>query len=299
MGRKLGFCCAGPALPAAQQLLAARHCTVESWSKVWPVVAPGTMLHAPPFHCSIKALRFSPFWSLAYPTAKQLDAEIQLTPCRTAPTTPGPVGVGLGTTDQALPFQFSMRVPVGFPFPLTPRTAPTAQQSDPVTHETLNSPPPRPGGSGGGAASVQVVPFQVSASGEKVPLELMFWIEIPTAQHWTALGQDDPSRMSSAPVPGVVATYQPEGDAALPSGETMPTVESTSAVKAPAKPAAGPFSRGRRACVPDAPSWKPWLHGPLPDQWMVGSGQRRSRSLDSHTGATSVEGEMTSGRGRN
>ena len=100
------------------------------------------MLHAAPFHCSITSLRFSPFWSVEKPTATQFDADVQLTPCRTAPTTPVPVGVGLGTIDQPEPFQFSMSVPVGFPFPATPRTAPTAQQSDPDTQEMSKNPPP-------------------------------------------------------------------------------------------------------------------------------------------------------------
>ena len=47
----------------------------------------------------------------------QLDADAQLTLERMAPTTPGPLGVGLGTTDHDVPFHCSMRVPVGFPLP--------------------------------------------------------------------------------------------------------------------------------------------------------------------------------------
>ena len=136
-------------------------------------------------------------------------------------------------------------------------------------------------GSGGWAASTQAVPFQVSTIGENVPLELMFTMEIPTPQHWVALGHDDPSRMSSAPVPGVVATYQPEGDAAPPSGETMPTAETTSAVKAagqgqsPGRP--GRFvghstcPRARRAIIGQ------WLHGLLPRQRMVDACPRVTR----------------------
>ena len=90
------------------------------------------MLQAVPFHCRIRSLRLSPLSSVEDPTATQLDADVQLTPCRSAPPTPGPVGVGLGTIDQEEPFQFSIRVPLGFPPPLTPSTAPTAQQSDPL-----------------------------------------------------------------------------------------------------------------------------------------------------------------------
>src|ERR1700728_3528018 len=155
MGRKFGFCCMGPVLPTAQQSSAARHCTDESCANGWPVSAPATRLHADPFHCSITAPRFSPLSSLENPTATQLDADVQLTPCRFAPTTPGPVGVGLGTIDHEVPFQFSISVPVGFPSPAaTPRTAPTAQQSDPLTQDTAKNPPKWPGGSGGCAPRV-------------------------------------------------------------------------------------------------------------------------------------------------
>ena len=111
----------------------------------------------------------------------QLDADVQLTPCRSAPTTPGPVGLGLGTIDHAEPFQFSISVPDGLPSPFTPRTAPTAQQSEPLTHETSKRPPPCPAGTGGVAARVHVVPFHVSTSGAKVlpEPEPMFSMETP------------------------------------------------------------------------------------------------------------------------
>ena len=151
------------------------------------------------------------------PTAKQFDDDVQLTLCRIAPTTPAPVGVGLGTMDQDDPFQFSISVPVGLLFPLSLRSAPTAQQSDPPTQEMSNSPPPSLAGSCGCAPSVQAVPFEVSTSGENVPLELMFSMVIPTPQHWVALAQVDPRRTSSAPVSGVVATYQPEDVAPAPT----------------------------------------------------------------------------------
>ena len=93
----------------------------------------------------------------------QLDADVQLTLERMAPTTPGPLGVGLGTTDHDVPFHCSMRVPVGFPLP-DPTTAPTAQQSEPLTQVASKSPPPSPPGNGIGT-SVHVVPFQASMSG--------------------------------------------------------------------------------------------------------------------------------------
>src|ERR1039458_2671403 len=123
------------------------------------------MFHVEPFHCSIKSLRFSPLSSVEYPTATQFDEEVQLTLCRIAPATPGPVGFGLGTIDQEEPFQFSISDPVGFPCPFTPRAAPTAQQSDPLRQEMSKNPPPWSGGTGCVAASVQAVPFQVSTIG--------------------------------------------------------------------------------------------------------------------------------------
>ena len=74
------------------------------------------------------------------------------------------------------------------------------------------------------------MPFHVSTSGAKVPPEPepMFSMETPASQHWVALAHDDPSRMSSAPVPGVVATYQPEVTAPLAARVTMPTAPMTS-----------------------------------------------------------------------
>jgi hypothetical protein len=93
----------------------------------------------------------------------QLDADAQLTLERRAPTTPGPLGVGLGTTDHDVPFHCSMRVPVGFPLPAA-TAAPTAQQSEPLTQVMSKSPPPSPSGNGIGT-SVHVVPFQASISG--------------------------------------------------------------------------------------------------------------------------------------
>src|ERR1700689_616156 len=108
MGRKFGFCWVGPALPTAQQLSAVRHWTLFSPSNACPVSAAATRGQADPFHCSITVWRSAPVSSVEYPTATQLDADAQLTPWRNAPTTPGPVGAGLGTIDQETPFQFSI-----------------------------------------------------------------------------------------------------------------------------------------------------------------------------------------------
>ncbi len=165
MGRKFGFCWEGPASPTAQQSSAARHFTVTSWSNVCPVAVPGRMDQVDPFHFSARAFRSSPLLSVEYPTATQLDDDVQLTLCRMAPATPLPVGVGVGTVDQTDPSQCSESVAVGLPVPPdSSRTVPTAQQFDPLRHETLKSPPPSFAGSGD-ATCVQVDPFQVSASG--------------------------------------------------------------------------------------------------------------------------------------
>jgi hypothetical protein len=93
----------------------------------------------------------------------QLDADAQLTLERRAPTTPGPIGVGLGTTDHDVPFHCSIRVPVGFALPAA-TAAPTAQQSEPLTQVASKSPPPSPSGNGIGT-SVHVAPFHASISG--------------------------------------------------------------------------------------------------------------------------------------
>ena len=168
MGRKLDDCCPGPALPTAQQSSAVRHCTFVSWSYVWPVGGPGTMVHAAPFHCSIRSLRLRPMLPpVEYPTAMQLDADVQLTLCRIAPATPAPVGVGLGTIDQAVPFQFSISVPIGLPPPaglvqLGPHrpAVGTAHAGD------VEEPPAVAGRQRAACAfSVHDVPFQVSTSG--------------------------------------------------------------------------------------------------------------------------------------
>ena len=65
----------------------------------------------------IRSLRFPPLTSVVYPTAMQSDADVQVTPWRNAPTTPLPLGVGVGTTDQVAPFQFSTNAPVELPLP--------------------------------------------------------------------------------------------------------------------------------------------------------------------------------------
>src|SRR5580704_12497465 len=129
----------------------------------------------------------------------QLDADVQLTLDRMAPATPGALGVGLGTTDHAVPSQCSARVPVGFPVP-DPTTAPTAQQSEPLRQVAPKRPPPSPSGNDKGT-SVHVVPFQDSMRGlaDDGPGPVRFPKLMPTDQHSSALAQVEPRRTSSAP----------------------------------------------------------------------------------------------------
>ena len=150
----------------------------------------------------------------------QLDADAQLTLERMAPTTPGPLGVGLGTTDHVLPFHCSMSVPVGFPLPAV-TAPPTAQQSEPLTQVASKRPPPSPSGNGSGT-SVHVEPFQDSMSGlgNDWPPP-MFSRVMPTAQHSSELAHVEPMRTSSEPVPGTVATYHPDGAACAGCVDTI------------------------------------------------------------------------------
>ena len=96
----------------------------------------------------------------------------------------------------------------------------------------------------------------------------MFSIEAPTAQHWVALAHEDPRSMSSTPVPGVEATYQPEGVAPLPTWAAIPTApitivssEATTTDRAAAQFGGGGDERcgpgARRAIIAQ------WLHGTL------------------------------------
>ena len=144
----------------------------------------------------------------------QLDTDTQLTLERMAPTTPEPLGEGLGTTDHDVPFHCSMRVPVGFPVP-DPTTAPTAQQLEPLIHVASKSPPPSPPGNGigeRGSMSCHSRPQRVGLAVDG-PLPPTFPKVMPAAQHWRALTQVEPRKTSSSPVPGTVATYQPDVDA--------------------------------------------------------------------------------------
>ena len=50
---------------------------------------------------------------------------------------------------------------------------------------------------------------------------------MPTAQHWSALAHVEPSRTSSAPVPGTVATYQPDVAASAVCVDTTPVPPSS------------------------------------------------------------------------
>lgn len=201
------------------------------------------MAQLDPFHCSMTSARLFPLTSVAYPTAKQIEADAQLTLVRIAPVTPGPLGLGLGTIDQPAPLQCSMRVPVGFEEPEA-SIAPTDQQSDPLTQVAPNNPPPSPDGNGS-ASSVHVEPFHDSMRGLTVDGEPpeRFDNEMPTAQHWKALAQVEPRGTSSTPVPGTVAMYHPEV-AAVAAGDDRKALASK-ATAATQTTTAAPWRTGR------------------------------------------------------
>ena len=94
-----------------------------------------------------------------------------------------PVGLGLGTTVHALPFQCSVR-------PRSPPLdVPTAMHTDDAVHETaLRNPPPA---GLGVVSSAQVVPFELSATGVYV---LAPKYACPTATQKVALVHDTPMR---------------------------------------------------------------------------------------------------------
>lgn len=173
--------------------------------------------HDPPSQCSVTLFRFSPFPSVPNPTAQQFDVDVQLTLWRRAPTSPS--GVGLGTIDHESPSQCSVSEPVGDPSPATPRTAPTAQQSDPLMQVTSKRPPPLAAGIAGLGVSVHDVPFQCSTRGVNVEFELILLIVTPTAQHEKLLAQAEPRTMSSAVglLLGAVTIFHPEAEASLGS----------------------------------------------------------------------------------
>ena len=198
-------------------------------------------------------------------------ADAQLTPLRMAPATSGPVGLGLGTADHSEPSQCSVRVPVGFPVP-DATTAPTAQQSDPLTHVAPKNPPPSPGGNEG-VTSDHAEPFHDSMSGFAVdgPPPPRLVKEMPTAQHWSALAHVVASGTSSAPVPGTAATYHPDVAAVAVGVAKTPAPPSAATDATPRVKSAARRRRTRR--MPDAGCRlrfiEQWSHrAPLPP-WMV------------------------------
>ena len=80
-------------------------------------------------------------------------------------------GFGLGTIDQAVPFQCSIRV--------SPSLVPTAQALSGLRSSTPDRVAPCAGAGSGTCTRVQVVPFQCSASGS---LMACWFSKVPTAQ---------------------------------------------------------------------------------------------------------------------
>jgi hypothetical protein len=115
--------------PTVQQSAALRQATPERLLVCEVVLGVGTMDQALPFQCSIKVCcrEVFPLGTVAVPTAQQSEASTQATPERLLACG---LLLGVGTTDQALPFQCSATLP------LPVRAEPTAQQSELVTQVT-------------------------------------------------------------------------------------------------------------------------------------------------------------------
>ena len=76
-----------------------------------------------------------------------------------------------------------------------------------------------------------MLPFQASTKGlteDGLPPPSPFKV-MPTAQHCCAFAQVEPSRTSLEPVPGTVATYQPDGAAVAACGTAMTAPPSSAA----------------------------------------------------------------------
>src|SRR5215472_12575171 len=150
--------------PAAVQALGLVQDTVLS------AVPPGvrgvpTTVHAVPFHRSARVNMVSFCGVPTLPTAMQSDPLVHETPFRVAPVW---AILGVGTTCHLVPFQDSangcwMVTPGG----TSTWVWPTAMQLVLLAHDTELSSSPPPGWRGAGAGrTVQVLPFQCSASGK-------------------------------------------------------------------------------------------------------------------------------------
>jgi len=160
--------------PTAKQLVVSTHDTASSSALVEPSVGFGlpTIDHLVPFQRSTNVLL--PEVVEKKPTAKQLDVLGHVTPSRAESV--APVGFGLATIDQLVPFQCSANVL--WPGPLA---APTAKQLVVLGHDTpFSSDSFSPVGFGL-AITDQLVPFQCSTSVARPP---------PTAKQLVVLGHD-------------------------------------------------------------------------------------------------------------
>jgi hypothetical protein len=111
-------CSVLPALvcPTAVQAVAAVH---DTWASALAAAPAGPGVgwidHRFPFQASAR-VRVSPFLPLSdRPTAVQAAAEVHETPPRKVPAEPA--GLGVGWTDQAVPFQASARLNAFSPLP--------------------------------------------------------------------------------------------------------------------------------------------------------------------------------------
>ena len=140
-----------------------------------------------PFQCSTNVLLVAPGWSKVWPTALQFVVLGHDTLSRPLEVTP--LGLGLATIDQLVPFHRSTKVAPADPSGEEP---PTASQFVVLTHDTpLRSVSREPVGSGL-VTTDHVVPFQCSANA--CALESML-TSYPTALQIVVLGHDTLARL--------------------------------------------------------------------------------------------------------
>jgi hypothetical protein len=163
-----------PVWPTAVQAVADVH---ETPAKLERMFGVATIDQDVPFHCSTRVDTLLDV--LAPPTAVQFEAEVHETPERLYVV---PVdGLGLGTTDQVVPFHCSIRDP------------PTAMQAEAEVHDTPSRPPEL-----GLGTTDQVVPFHCSIR-DDTEKGAVCMVELPTAvqavadEHETATSLELPT----------------------------------------------------------------------------------------------------------
>ena len=174
-------------VPTAMQLVGLTHDTPLRIVDVAPTgLGLGTIDQLVPFHRSIKV--FVVVLVEYEPTAKQLEGVAHDTPFNFATMLAGSTA-GLGSTDQAVPFQRSKSGLIAAP----PNESPTAKQLVVDGHDTpsnsLREPPV------GGAVIDHAVPFQRSASVIMLEMSSAAGVYSPTARQVVAFADETLSRL--------------------------------------------------------------------------------------------------------